>query len=78
MASAVTLNNKVQSIVLLPRSPVNPIKDLAAMINNEVPTACFIGSLLNITSAGIIKNPPPAPTNPVNIPTNAPSNKIIG
>ena len=29
MASAVTLNNKVQSIVLLPRSPVNPIKDLA-------------------------------------------------
>ena len=63
IASAVTESNKVQSIVLLLRSPVNPINDFAAMINKEVPTACFIGSLLNITSAGIIKKPPPAARN---------------
>ena len=78
MASAVTDNNKVQSMVLFPKSPVNPISDFAAIIKSDVPTACFIGSLLSITSAGIIKNPPPAPTRPVSIPTSAPSTNMSG
>ncbi|MNT48049.1 hypothetical protein D3C72_1848090 [compost metagenome] len=42
------------------------------MINNEVPTACFMGSLAKKSRAGIIKNPPPAPRNPVTIPTKKP------
>ena len=52
--------------------------DFAAIITNDVPTASFIGNLDKRTKAGIIKNPPPAPTNPVTIPTIAPSNRITG
>ena len=35
--------------------------------------AFFIESLARITSAGIIKNPPPAPTIPVNAPSPNPT-----
>ena len=77
IASAVTVSKSVQLIATwLLISPVNPINDFAAIINSEVPTACFMGSLLNSTSAGIIKKPPPAPTSPVSIPTNAPSSSM--
>ena len=48
------------------------------MIKSEVPTAIFIGSLTNKTKAGIIKNPPPAPTTPVSVPTTKPSAAISG
>ena len=48
------------------------------MINKDVPTAFFMGNLAKRTSAGIIKNPPPAPTIPVNTPTTAPSAIIAG
>jgi hypothetical protein len=37
-------------------------------MNNEVPIAFFIGILVRYKSAGIIRNPPPAPTNPATIP----------
>ena len=49
------------------------------MINRDVPIAIFISSPANKTKAGIIKNPPPAPTKPVIAPTTTPSNitKII-
>ena len=62
-----------QSICNCHRSPVNPIRDLIAMIIKEVATAFFIGNLAKRTKAGIIKKPPPAPTNPVNIPIINPS-----
>ena len=78
IASAVTESNSCQSMVCFPRSPVNPNSDFAAIINKEVPTACFIGSLLKMTKAGMIKNQPPAPTRPVNKPTMVPSSKIMG
>ena len=54
-------------------SEINPINDLTAIINKEVATAFFIGSFANITNAGIIRNPPPAPTTPVRIPITKPS-----
>lgn len=58
--------------------PKKPIRNFAAIITNEVPTASFIGSLDKITNAEIIKNPPPAPTNQVTKPTIAPSINISG
>ncbi len=54
------------------KSPPKPIEELMVMINNEVPTACFIGNLAKNKRAGIIRNPPPAPRNPVTIPTKKP------
>ena len=62
----------------LETSPKKPVKLFTEMITNEVPTAIFIGSFDSITNAGIIRNPPPAPTNPVKSPTKAPSNRIRG
>ena len=80
IAKAVTLPKSTHSIfaAFTDKSPVKPINDFAAIINNEVPTAIFIGSLLNITKAGMIKKPPPAPTKPVKTPTTAPSKIIKG
>ena len=43
-----------------------------AIMRSEVPIANRIGNLANITKAGMIKKPPPAPTKPVNAPTNKP------
>ena len=79
MESIVKTINKFQSMAWLPwTSPIKPNNDLAAIINKEVPTANFIGIFAKSTKAGIIRNPPPAPTKPVNVPTKAPSNNIIG
>lgn len=47
------------------KSLPNPIKELINIINSEVPTACFMGKLAKNNKAGIIKNPPPAPKNPI-------------
>ena len=48
------------------------MEELIKIINNEVPTACFMGKLAKNKRAGIIKNPPPAPRKPVTIPTTEP------
>tara|TARA_B110000971_G_scaffold100951_1_gene103849 strand:- start:245 stop:418 length:174 start_codon:yes stop_codon:yes gene_type:complete len=47
--------------------------DFIVIITRDVPIAIFISSPANKTKAGIIKNPPPAPTNPVIAPTTIPS-----
>ena len=65
---AVKLNKKIQLMVKFSTSPKKPIKEFIAMINNEVPTAFFIGNFANNTNDGIIRNPPPAPTSPIIIP----------
>ena len=43
----------------------------------EEAIAFFMGSLPNNTKAGIIKNPPPAPTIPVNMPSAKPTNMSV-
>ena len=54
------------------------MNDLIAIIINEVPIAFFIDKPANKTNAGMMINPPPAPTIPVKIPTINPSKiKII-
>ena len=55
-------------------SPKNPNNELNAIINKEVPMASFIVRPVKKISAGIIKKPPPAPKNPVTIPTKDPIN----
>ena len=78
-AMAEKTNRKLQSMACpRPRSPKNPSKDFDAIIINEVPTACFMGNFAKTTSAGIIRKPPPAPTNPVTNPTISPSTSING
>ena len=62
-------NRKVQSIAMFCTSPAKPVRELMVMISKEVPMAFFIGSLANFSSAGIIRNPPPAPIRPISIPT---------
>ena len=42
-----------------------PNKELIEMINNDVPTASFMGKPTNNTKVGINKKPPPAPNKPV-------------
>jgi hypothetical protein len=49
-------------------SPKNPMSEFMAMMKSEVPTAFFMGNFANKTNDGIIKKPPPAPTNPMMIP----------
>ncbi len=78
MDIAVKLRRNDQSISRFSTSPMKPINDFIAMISIEVATAFFIGSFANITKAGIIKKPPPAPIIPVNSPTTAPSRTIRG
>ena len=66
-------NNKVQSIIYSSEIlPINPMLEFNTIITNEVPIAFFIGSFAKMTNAGIIKNPPPAPTNPAKNPTPKP------
>ena len=66
MAIVVKVNRKYQSILKVIASPKkNPDKDFNVTITKEVPMAFFILSLVKITSAGMIKNPPPAPTSSV-------------
>lgn len=50
---------------ICPKSLANPNNDLIAMIRRDVPIACLIGSFVRYNKAGIMRNPPPAPTNPV-------------
>ena len=67
-----TVESNRQSILKWARSMPKPIKEFIAIINKEVPTASFIGKPSNKTSAGINKNPPPAPSKPVTKPTEMP------
>ena len=57
-----------QSIEMVCTSPKNPMSEFMAMMKREVPTAFFMGNFANKTNDGIIKKPPPAPTNPMIIP----------
>ena len=71
-------NKKFQSIFITNTSPKkNPKVDFKAIINSEVAIAFFISKPINITKAGTIKNPPPAPTSPVIPPTINPSKITI-
>ena len=72
------MDRNTQSISIFETSPINPVRDFTAIISNEVPTAIFMGSLESTTKAGIIKNPPPAPTKPVSVPTINPSKMMRG
>ena len=54
------------------KSPAKPIEELMKIMNSEVPMACFIDKLAKNNRAGMIKNPPPAPKNPVIIPITEP------
>ena len=45
---------------------------------SEVPTADLIGNFVKSTNIGIIKKPPPTPTNPVTEPSKAPKKIING
>ena len=75
----VKISKKTQSICIDIASPKkNPSNDFKAIITNEVPTATFISKLDKITSAGIIRNQPPAPIIPVTPPTISPSIRING
>ena len=65
---AENVNKNSQSISKFCTSPINPTNEFIAIMNREVPTAFRIGNLANKINDGIIKNPPPAPTNPIMIP----------
>lgn len=69
-----SINSNCQSMgkLALNISPVNPIVELIKMISSEVATALFIGIFAKRTKAGTIRNPPPAPTKPVMVPTAIP------
>lgn len=54
---------------------MNPISEFIEIISSDVATAFFIGNLANNTKAGIMRNPPPAPTSPAITPTKIPSRK---
>ncbi len=54
-------------------SPKNPDNELMLIIKSEVPTAVLNGKPVSSTNAGIIRNPPPAPTSPVRNPIKTPS-----
>ena len=57
---------------------ITTVAGLIVAIPHYIGYNYFIGSLDKITKAGMIKNPPPAPTSPVKMPTTTPSNSIIG
>ncbi len=73
---AVRVSRNFQSMGLLRTSPKKPVSELIAIIKSDVPAAVFMGRPVNNTSAGIIKKPPPAPTNPVRNPMSMPSTMI--
>ena len=72
MERLVKMVRKVQSAATAFIELKNPSKEFIEIIKREVATALFIGNPINITSAGTIKNPPPAPIKPVIIPTSNP------
>lgn len=57
--------------------PAKPITELRAIIQSEVTIAFFIGILPKSTNAGMMRNPPPAPTKPARMPTEVPCKKRI-
>ena len=73
-----TMDNPVKSKRICQSSGVcfklkrKPKIELIAMMTNDVPMAVFIGSFMNNINAGMIRNPPPAPNNPVIIPIENP------
>ena len=73
---AVKLSNKIQFISILPKSPINPIKDFRAMIISDVAIALFIGSRKKKIRTGTIKKPPPVPVIPVIIPIPKPNKRM--
>ena len=68
----VKMVRKVQSCATIFMVLKKPSIEFIAMMINEVATALFIGNPISITNAGTIKNPPPAPINPVIMPTKSP------
>ena len=66
------VNKNCQSTNTESSDDVKPIKEFKAIMNNDVATASFMLIFKSITNAGTIKNPPPAPINPVIIPTKSP------
>ena len=75
----VKLKRNDQLMFIVNASPKKkPDNDFKAIITNEVPTATFISVFANMTNAGMIKKPPPAPIKPVKAPTITPSINIKG
>ena len=70
--SPVKINKNCQLTSILSIEEPNPIKELKDIMNKDVATASFIEIPKSIINAGTIKNPPPAPTKPVTIPTKIP------
>ncbi len=56
----------------------NPIKEFIQTMTNEVEIALLMGNFAFNINAGTIKNPPPAPINPIKIPKKNPSVTING
>ncbi len=54
------------------KAPEKPTKELMAITIRDVPMAFLIGILKKTFKAGTIRKPPPAPTNPVKVPTRLP------
>lgn len=73
----VNVRRKTQSILTLSNEEPKPIKELIEMIKRAVATASFIEMPNSITSAGTMRKPPPAPINPVMIPTINPCDANI-
>lgn len=71
-----TVPKNIRLIDKWERSHTKPSNDLIAIIISDVPMTCLIGSFVRYKSAGMIKNPPPAPTNPVIPHTTNHSNPI--
>lgn len=63
---------KVQSALTAFMELKKPSREFIDMMKSEVATALFMGNPINMTNAGTIKNPPPAPIKPVIIPTSKP------
>ena len=73
MVNAENENKNIQLTCILSWKLLKkPMMEFMDIISKEVPTALFIGSRPIKNKIGIIKNPPPAPTNPVIIPTTKP------
>ncbi len=53
---AVKLGNNIQFISILPKSPINPMKDFKAMIIRDVAMALFMGSCKKRINTGTIKS----------------------
>ena len=74
--NAVNGSRKFQFTSVCVRPPIKEERQFIVIINNDVPIAFFIGNLKNRTNAGMIRNPPPAPTSPVSVPTIIPVKTI--